>query len=147
MTRNSDGSITYKDASGNSVTVDRSDSENITKLEGILGQQQDADRQNKAALSLYAVELASSQKQIDLGGTMPDIPIPMLVSVDDQGNTSSTPATGLPVLKRVVADHTKDSKPFVSGAQALDDEAHQVFLMTKYRFQKDYPNVPLPLNG
>ncbi len=139
MTQNPNGSLTYKDDSGNSVTVGIFD-QDFSRVEGILGQQQASDRANAAALATYGVYLASSQKQIDLGVTMPDIPIPMLTTVDDQGKTSTAPATGLPVLKQPVAPHVTPGG-IKATTNLPPDEQHLTYLMVKMMYTKEFPDA------
>jgi hypothetical protein len=134
ITQNPNGSLTYKDVKGNSVTVGIFD-QDFSRVEGILGQQIAADNANRAALAMYAAELASSQKQIDLGVPMADIPIPMQITVDDQGNTSKAPFTGLPVL-------TTTGGGGIRATTGLPpDEQHLTYLMVCAMFRKEFPDA------
>ena len=141
ITQNPNGSLTYKDpTTGNSVTVGILGA-GFSKLEVIQSQQIAANNANTEALATYAVDLASSQKQIDLGVPMPDIPIPMQITVDDQGNTSSAPFTGLPVLKQPVVGQGPTSPGIKATTNLPPDEQHLTYLMVCAMFRKEFPDA------
>src|ERR1035438_100725 len=138
--QNPNGSLTYKDVNGNSVTVGIFD-QDFSRVEGIQSQQIAADNANKAALATYAAYLASSQNQINLGVSMPDIPIPLLTTVDDQGKTSTAPATGLPVLKQPAVGTTTSSGGIKATTGLPPDEQHLTYLMVCAMFRKEFPDA------
>jgi hypothetical protein len=136
---NPDGSLTYKDATGNSVTASIFESDDYARVAAILGKQQNAAANNINNLKLYNLNLASSQAQITRGVTVPAPTKPLMEVVDDQGNDTMVPF--VPPL----ADLVQSTVPVIpSGGIAATtnlppDEPHLTYLMVKALYAKTFP--------
>ena len=94
ITRLADGfTLQYTDANGQQVQIGPFDP-NYFNVLNVLTMQQDAQRQNNQAYNGYMLTLHNMQAALDAQQPMGAAPAkPLMIQVDDQGNTSHVPWT------------------------------------------------------